>query len=244
MANKINLPVDGTDITPNPNNLTGEAKKYQELQMKFPRSSTGQVSFTASPSGITYDTSTHTDDINVYNKGEDGLMNLLAEMYAGDDGWIIVANDLNAIAPTIENNLTTTTSGKVLDAYQGYMLNTNKLDKTAQAADSAMLGGVASSGYQEKLHFYGNVPVVTTLWTASTTYTDYPYQAIITQYKTTGEAIDCKAGDVAIVIFDPNVTANVKFAPIATCGAQQVTIYCNMKYNEVMTIPTIVILVS
>jgi hypothetical protein len=94
---KINLPVDGTNITPNPNNMTGEATEYQRLQMLFPRSTTGQITFTASPSGITYNTADYTTDVNIYNKGETGMMNLLYKLYGGaNNGWIIDASDVGA----------------------------------------------------------------------------------------------------------------------------------------------------
>lgn len=93
--NKINLPVDGTNIMPNPNNLTGEAKQYQELCYKFPRTSEGQIVFTASPSGIVYKTEDYPTDPNIYNKGEDGMMNLLFKLYSGDGGFIVTVADFS-----------------------------------------------------------------------------------------------------------------------------------------------------
>lgn len=83
-----NLPVDTQTDAPNPENLTYEAKLYQQLQFWLaekgrPRTDSGRYSFTSPTSGITYDT----DDDKwqsfpyIYNKGEEGMMNLIYHLY-------------------------------------------------------------------------------------------------------------------------------------------------------------------
>ena len=98
---KINLPIDSGDSYPNVNNKSGEAVKISELIQDLKRSNTGQVQWTSPTSGITYKTS-DSQNININNKGNTGLYNLLIERYGGNNGFMLTANDMNDIQPRID----------------------------------------------------------------------------------------------------------------------------------------------
>lgn len=81
--------------TPNDNNLTSEAEKYYQLYTSLNRSDTGEEMFTSASSGKTYSTSDYVSDIDVYNKGQVGMMNLLYKYVL--KSYIVVADFLNDI---------------------------------------------------------------------------------------------------------------------------------------------------
>lgn len=234
---KINLPIDSNSAVPNINNLSGEATKYNELEMTFPRTTTGQVSWTAYPSGIVYNTADYSSNVNIYNKGEDGLLNLLLYLYGGEDGWIVVADDFNKVSISVIDNLTTETTGGALDAHQGYVLNTTKLDKTDTAADSIKLNGLSANSYQLKNTIYTNIQFLVSSWVDSTTYTGYPYQAT---YSTN---IISTPSNVPLASFNQTSLGYGVLSPFVYLGTNSVTIYASAIPSGVVTISTLVVMV-
>ena len=83
----------------NESNLTAEQTRYEALYKKANRSITGQISFTSSTSGAVYSTSNYPNDADVYNMGEEGLMNLLYKYVLYDS--IVTASDLKEIKQNI-----------------------------------------------------------------------------------------------------------------------------------------------
>ena len=84
---------------PNANNLTGEAEKYYELYVKTDRTNSGQVTFTSPTSGNYYSTTSYSSDADVYNKGEQGMMNLLYKYVLKT--YIIEASTINSLLESI-----------------------------------------------------------------------------------------------------------------------------------------------
>ena len=72
-----------------------EAKKLTELMFDAGRTYTGQVEYTSATSGISYRTADYPDNSSIYNKGDVGLISLLHTLYGGEDGWIMMAKDIN-----------------------------------------------------------------------------------------------------------------------------------------------------
>lgn len=107
--NKINIPVKTQVPVPNPENYVAEAIKYQNLQYQYltQRTDTGSETFTSPTSGITYDVSDPKwqDYPDIYNRGEEGLMNMLAHLYGGKDGFILMAEDFNLLSKYIDSIL-------------------------------------------------------------------------------------------------------------------------------------------
>lgn len=89
----INLP--NLIPTPTPNNLVSEAQKYYSLYTQLSRTTVGQTQFTSSSSGNTYRTTDYQGDIDVYNKGEEGLLNLLFKYVL--EPYIVTAELINLI---------------------------------------------------------------------------------------------------------------------------------------------------
>ena len=80
-------------------------------------------------------------------------LNELAAALGDDPNFATTVNTqigLKLAQADVANNLNTTVSGKALDARQGAELEASKLDKTAQAADSAKLNGQSASYYATK----------------------------------------------------------------------------------------------
>lgn len=97
LNNKINIPSSTTNILPNVNNLTDEANQLSMLLNKTNRSNSGQNTITSTTSGKVYRTTDYPSEPTIYNKGETGLYNLLIKLYGGDNGWMFMAEDYNAI---------------------------------------------------------------------------------------------------------------------------------------------------
>lgn len=74
-------------------NYVGEKQKYT-LLYESNRTQTGQVSFTASPSGVVYNTVDYPLDATIYNKGEEGLLQLLKNILID---YLLTAEDVNKI---------------------------------------------------------------------------------------------------------------------------------------------------
>lgn len=89
---KIDLPNQAG--VPSTSNLTGEWVKYNELYLDIDRTTSGQLIFTSTTSGEIYDTSNYSSDTDVYNKGEDGMANLLKKYVLADS--LFLAEDANA----------------------------------------------------------------------------------------------------------------------------------------------------
>lgn len=89
----INLP--NLIPTPTENNLTSEAQKYYSLYVALSRTKTGQIQFTSSSSGKTYRTTDYQSDVDVYNKGEEGMLNLLFKYVLSP--YIITAELINSL---------------------------------------------------------------------------------------------------------------------------------------------------
>ena len=89
----VNLP--NTTPAPNPQNLTQEAQRYWQLYTALQRTQDGEETFSSSSSGAEYSTSDYPSDADVYNKGQQGMMNLLYKYVLNQ--YIIDATDFNDI---------------------------------------------------------------------------------------------------------------------------------------------------
>ena len=89
----LNLPNETP--APNSNNLTSEADRYYQLYNNLNRTKTGTESFTSASSGRTYSTNNYPTDVDVYNKGQEGLMNLLFKYVLRQ--YIVVADAINQV---------------------------------------------------------------------------------------------------------------------------------------------------
>lgn len=89
----VNLP--NTTPAPNPQNLTQEAQRYWQLYTSLQRTQDGEETFSSSSSGADYSTSDYPADADVYNKGQQGMMNLLYKYVLNQ--YIIDATDFNDI---------------------------------------------------------------------------------------------------------------------------------------------------
>ena len=74
MSTKQNLPNNPTTTA----NFTGEQGKMQELSSKYPRTTTGNLSYTSPTSTIVYNTATY-DGGTYANQGEQGLFLVLQD---------------------------------------------------------------------------------------------------------------------------------------------------------------------
>lgn len=83
----------------NASNLTAEQARYEALYKKANRTTSGQLAFTSSTSGVSYSTANYPNDVDVYNLGEEGLMNLLYKYVLYDS--IVTAADLKEIKQNI-----------------------------------------------------------------------------------------------------------------------------------------------
>jgi hypothetical protein len=90
----------------NVDNLTNEATIYQTLYNTLARTTTGTYSFTSSSSGVTYSTNDYPDNVNIYNKGQSGMISLLDTYVLAD--YKISVTEWNAINTTITNHLADT----------------------------------------------------------------------------------------------------------------------------------------
>lgn len=75
--NKINIPASTLTQLPNIDNKTHEAQYINELIFKRDRTNVGNVIWTSETSGITYNTNDYESNLNIYNCGETGILNLL-----------------------------------------------------------------------------------------------------------------------------------------------------------------------
>lgn len=89
-----------------------------------------------------------------------------------------------------------------------------------------------SKGNTDSLIFT-SVAVAVASWVSSATYTDYPYQAVIT-------CTGMDATYVPSVMFDAVEATSGVFAPVSLSGANSVTIYANAIPSAAITIPTII----
>lgn len=102
-----------------PLSYVDEAKKINTIFENTSRTTTGNVTWTSTTSGITYNTST-SPSVVVKNCGELGLMNMLIDMYGTSNGWVLTAGDLNGKSEVnhthgvIQGDTAGTESNKVL----------------------------------------------------------------------------------------------------------------------------------
>lgn len=108
--------------TPNPNNLTSEAEKYYQLYISKNRTESGTESFVSESSGKTYSTDNYSSDVDVYNKGQLGLMNLLYKYVLKT--YIVEADLINSLLNSITN--------VTIDATANYVSNSNLYTLTIQ----------------------------------------------------------------------------------------------------------------
>lgn len=87
----------------NQNNKTGEAQEYYTLYMLKDRSNTGEYHFTSTSSGVTYSTNDHPTDVNVYNKGQEGMIAYLITYVL--QNYIISATNLTALENTVTDTV-------------------------------------------------------------------------------------------------------------------------------------------
>lgn len=79
---------------------------------------------------------------------------------------------------------------------------------------------------------FTNVSVATSAWASDSTYTGYPYAAVIA-------CIGVTASMMPEVVFSPDDASAGIYAPVATSGAGTVTIYASEIPSANITIPTI-----
>jgi len=101
---KYNLPNESSTT----NNYTSEMKQYEYLYLLSPRSSSTNISFTSTTSGITYDTTGTVYD----NQGQEGMLLLLQNALKD---YLISADDYNGISTQITevNNRVTTSENSI-----------------------------------------------------------------------------------------------------------------------------------
>ena len=87
---KIDMPIGVGD-----KDYSDEAKKLTELMFNPGRTTTGQAEYTSDTSGIVYRTADYPDNSSIYNKGDICLISMLHTLYGGEDGWIMMAKDIN-----------------------------------------------------------------------------------------------------------------------------------------------------
>ena len=151
---KKDLPVVTQVGIPNPDNLSAEASYYQYLQMKYtePRTDTGREIWISPSSGITYNTNDTqwSDDPDIFNRGEEGMMNLLHKLYADNKGWILTASDFNKVAKTIDDIMSGT-----LNVYSSLTLNGYSFEyfATKKSVDDILNGNI-QLGNADKLDGY------------------------------------------------------------------------------------------
>ena len=88
---KINMPIGENGLL----DYSAEAAKLNELIMNEFRTVTGTATFASSSSGLSYSTDDYADDPEIYNNGEYGMVRLLQKLYGGENGWLVMADDLN-----------------------------------------------------------------------------------------------------------------------------------------------------
>lgn len=150
LKTKINLPIDSGGDYPNVNNKSGEATKISELIQNLQRTNTGQVQWTSPTSGIVYNTSS-SQDVNINNKGETGLYNLLIEKYSGENGFMLSANDFNDVQQRIDE-----TFNPLIDKVKQL---SNKQDQSAIKNDISINQMMNSNNdfYDELISYYSNM---------------------------------------------------------------------------------------
>lgn len=111
------------------------------------------------------------------------------------------------------------------DGAQGIRTKLNGLGTEAATLDT-------SKGNTDSLIF-NSVSVAVASWVSSATYTDYPYQAVIS-------CMGMDATYVPSVIFDASDATSGIYAPVSLSGANSVTIYANAVPSAAITIPTII----
>jgi hypothetical protein len=98
---KYDLP--NTPGVPNINNLTNERQVYETLYNTLARTTTGTYSFTSTSSGVTYSTNDYPADIDIFNKGQSGMVVLLAKYVLID--FMIKAAEFNQIGTDFTTHL-------------------------------------------------------------------------------------------------------------------------------------------
>lgn len=89
---KINIPMGANGDL----DLTDESKYLSTLIYKTNKTITGEGNYISKTSGKTYSTNDYPDDSDIYNKGELGLIHLFWKLYGGEDGFLILADDVNS----------------------------------------------------------------------------------------------------------------------------------------------------
>ena len=93
---KSNLPNNVSAGIPNVQNLTSEQAEYNRLFNSLTRTQSGEGTYNNSPSsGLSYTTNSYPSDTDVFNKGEEGLMNMFAKYVLKNNN--LVADDINDI---------------------------------------------------------------------------------------------------------------------------------------------------
>lgn len=126
MILKYNIPVITEGGVPNPNNLSDEMQKIYALSIKTNRSNIGQLSYNSPTSGISYNTVDHPTEVEIYNKGETGLYNLLIKEL---NEYMLSAEEFNTYGTG-----TISTSGWVSNTGD-YAYKTNVLINSATSND-------------------------------------------------------------------------------------------------------------
>lgn len=138
---KENLPNDVSSGIPNVGNLTSEQTEYNRLFNSLTRTQSGEGTFVDSPSsGLSYTTSSYPADVDVFNKGEEGLMNMFAK-------YILV--DYNLTGDEVQLMSDNATAGasaseKIANAFNAdadrYAVNTKMADNMQTLGDWALTG--------------------------------------------------------------------------------------------------------
>lgn len=88
---KINIPLGENDQL----DYSGEMVKMNELIANYGRTTVGACSFTSPSSGVTYNTDDYPDNEAIYNNGELGMIYLFRELFGGNGGFLLTAEDVN-----------------------------------------------------------------------------------------------------------------------------------------------------
>lgn len=75
---------------------TDEMKYLSSLIYNPNRTTTGQETYTSATSGTTYSTEDYPNDADIYNKGDVGIIRILWNLYGGEDGFLVLADDANS----------------------------------------------------------------------------------------------------------------------------------------------------
>lgn len=152
---KINIPI-GLD---GQLDYTAESKYLNALVYKIDRTQTGNCAFHSSSSNLDYSTDDYPNDPLIFNCGETGMIKLLSDLYGGQDGFLIMADDLNSYARKDPN------SDNLIDGNGTVITPATYVENIRYKIDDTMLINRMVVPYS------ANLTLLSTLWSATAPYT-------------------------------------------------------------------------